>query len=245
MMEIGEKHQWLASEQFGSRKNKSAVEHALNKRLSFDIIHQQKLQAVYIANDAKSCYDRIILMVAYLTMRNFGIPATVAKSSISCILHMKHYIKTTYGISKKYYGGHHWDELPHGCGQGNGYGPALWACISSPLLFLMKNKEYGAYFHSSITDTSLHLAGIAFVDDTDLIEADSRYPRKQVLETAQASLDYWNAILQITGGALEPDKTFWCPIGLENDNTNLQVTVESRGVRRSIKNIMKASTSSP
>lgn len=91
-MEIGEEQGALANEQFGSRKAKSAIEHALNKHLCFDIVWQQKLQATYIANDAKSCCDRILLMVAYLTMQNFGIPNTVAQSSINCILHMKHYV---------------------------------------------------------------------------------------------------------------------------------------------------------
>lgn len=80
MMETGEKMGWLASEQFGIQKAKSAVEHALNKHLCFDLIRQQRLEAVYIANDAKSCYDRILLMVAYLTMRNYGIPTTVVSN---------------------------------------------------------------------------------------------------------------------------------------------------------------------
>jgi hypothetical protein len=100
-------------------------------------MRQSGTAAIYIANDAKSCYDRIILLVAYLTMRNFGIPATVAQSTIYTILNMKYYIRTSYGDSLVYYGGERWEEKPHGCGQGNGYGPALWAYISSPLLTIL------------------------------------------------------------------------------------------------------------
>ena len=66
MMEYAEERGLLAREQFGSRKNKSAIEHAINKRLTLDISRQHKLNCVYIANDAKSCYDRILLMVAYV-----------------------------------------------------------------------------------------------------------------------------------------------------------------------------------
>ena len=37
MMEYGESHHLLAKEQYGSRKNKSAIQHATNKRLVLDI----------------------------------------------------------------------------------------------------------------------------------------------------------------------------------------------------------------
>ena len=60
MMDHGEKFGFLAREQYGSRNSKSAIEHALNKRLTIDIARQTKTPAVYIANDAKSCYDRIL-----------------------------------------------------------------------------------------------------------------------------------------------------------------------------------------
>ena len=58
--------------------------------LVMDIISQSGTNAIFITNEAQSCYDRIILMVAYLNIRNFGIPArTLAKSAIS---YMKHFI---------------------------------------------------------------------------------------------------------------------------------------------------------
>lgn len=128
-MEYGEKYNLLALEQFGSRKNKATIGHATNKRFTLDLIRQSRQNAIYIANDAKSCYDRIILMVAYLTMRNFGIPTTAAKSTIDSILRMKHYVRTKYGDSTTQCGGEDLNVKPHGCGQGNGYGPAFWACI--------------------------------------------------------------------------------------------------------------------
>lgn len=106
-----------------------------------------------------------------------------------------------------------------GCGQGNGYGPALWACISSPLLQIMKQYNHGTRFRSCLTNQEVHLAGIAFVDDTDLFEADSYVPKKDVVTAGQEAINHWNSILRITGGALEPTKTFWCKIGCENDET--------------------------
>lgn len=160
LMEYGEKHGLLAKEQYGSRKAKSAIDHATNNRMAMDIIRQSKSNAIYIANDAKSCYDRIPLMVAYLIMRNFGIPVLVAQSTISTILNMKHFVRTKYGDSTTYYGGDKWPMKPHGCGQGNGYGPALLACISSPLLHIMRQQGYGTIVHWPISWGANSLIGI-------------------------------------------------------------------------------------
>lgn len=95
-MEYGEKYNMLAPEQFESRKAKSAIDHATNKRITLDILRQSGTNTIYIANDDKPCYDRIILMVAYLTMRNFGIPPLAAQSTIMTIMNMKHCIRTQY-----------------------------------------------------------------------------------------------------------------------------------------------------
>lgn len=170
MMEYGEKHNLLAPEQYGSRIAKSAIDHATNKRFTLDILRQSKTNAIYIANDAKSCYDRIILMVAYLTMRNFGIPSLAAQSTIATIMNMKHHVRTRYGDSKAFYGGDKWETKPHGCGQGNGYGPALWECISSPLLYVLRQEGFGTTLSQPIKGEIVHLSAFAFVDDTDIIQ---------------------------------------------------------------------------
>ena len=69
-----------------------------------NIIRLNKIPSIYCANDAKSCYDRILPMVAYLSMRKFGIPAPAAETSIKTIMEMEHPVRTVYGISKKTYG---------------------------------------------------------------------------------------------------------------------------------------------
>jgi hypothetical protein len=141
-------------------------------------------------------------------MRNFGIPALVAKSTISSIMDMQHKVRTSYGDSDAYYGGDKWEIKPHGCSQGNGYGPALWACISSPLLHILRNKGYGTKLHQPISHVSLHLAAFAFVDDTDIIQTESNFDTitesntdnaKQLFSTTQEALNSWSSLLQATG----------------------------------------------
>jgi len=106
-------------------------------------------------------------------MRTYGIPEKAAQCAITGLFEMEHHVRTVYGDSDDYYGGDKWAEEglhPHGNGQGNGDGPALWACISSPLLHIMRKMGYGVEFRSPITKKLLHFSAIGFVDDMDYIQ---------------------------------------------------------------------------
>jgi hypothetical protein len=74
MMSFAELCRALAAEQFGSRKNHQAILAALNKRLTNDLLRQLRLAGALCANDAKSCYDRIVHNIAILAIRRLGMP---------------------------------------------------------------------------------------------------------------------------------------------------------------------------
>ena len=74
MMYTAEDLQAIAPEQFGSRAGLTAIDHSLNKRLTYDIIRQKKRPSAVCLNDAKSCYDRIVHSVASLAMQRVGAP---------------------------------------------------------------------------------------------------------------------------------------------------------------------------
>ena len=171
------------------------------------------MNVIYIANDATSCYDRILLMVAYLTMRNYGIPQYAAQSSIETIFEMEHFIRTAYGDSEDYYGGAQWEVRPHRVGQGNGYAPAIWAGISSLLLKAMRDKGYGTRITSPISRVFLHMAGYSFVDGTDLIETSKPNETwEDLFQRTQQGLELWECLLRTTGGAIEPTQSHWVQI---------------------------------
>ena len=80
---------------------------------------------------------------AYCSMIKFGIPKEAARSMITTLAIMEHYIRTGKGDSVKSYGGKTWVRLPHGIGQGNGAGPAIWICVSTPLFKALREEGYG------------------------------------------------------------------------------------------------------
>jgi len=53
------------------------------------------------------------------------------------------------------------------------------------------------------------LAGLAFIDDTDLIVNDYRNTTAAVTGKMENSLTMWHGLLHATGGKLVPEKYFW------------------------------------
>jgi hypothetical protein len=223
-MAHAERHNNLAIEQYGSRKNLSAILHVVNKVLAFDLIRQYKTPAVLCSNDAKSCYDRIIHSVASLCFQHQGVPEAPLVCMLSTLQNMTHTIRTAYGDSTRSYGGRSWatpiqglawgdmDVGPmSGMGQGNGAAPASWAVISSPILEIMRKRGQCTDFKAFISGEELKIVGFAFVDDKDLLRASSvgRKTGGEVTQEMQQGLDLWEGLLKATGGALVPEKSYW------------------------------------
>ena len=205
----GEKTKKFAIEQAGCRNRMRANEQALNKALSADFARGFRCPMAIIANDAKGCFDRIVLFAAFLVLRWLGIPFTVVKAMLDSILNMSHTVKTVYGESEQTYGG----ELtyPNGFCQGNGMAGQGFTALSSPLLDICKEKGYGADFPELLSGEVHCIAGTMFVDDFDaMITPKAGEGNQQFVQRTQEYISLWNNLLRATGGALEPTKTHWC-----------------------------------
>ena len=137
---------------------------------------------------------------------------------------MKHYVRTVYGISKTYYGGEKWTlegNKPHGNGQGNGNGLALRAGISSPLLNILRELDYGIRFSSPISNEELRLSAFGFVDDMDFVQtARDGDSNLDVFQKTKKGVRLWEELLRVTGGVIETSdtKTDWVNIDFEWKN---------------------------
>jgi hypothetical protein len=200
----------LPKEQAGSRKFRRSVLSALEKVFCNDIIRQRRLAAIILSNDAKSCYDRIVLWLAALALRRVGLHIGPTLEMMFTLQHAVHTVNTAFGDSTDTYGG---SNLPphQGAGQGNGAGPTIWAVISAILLTIMRNLGFGLNAVSSLSAVALSLVGFAFVDDTDLVNvAPSVFTKgEDHLHHSQQCVDWWVSLLAATGGGLRVDKSFW------------------------------------
>ena len=206
-MKEAEKRGLLADKQYGSRKKRFAEKHALNKRLLLDVMRVSRTPGVLSANDAKSCYDRILHFATYVSLRRVGIPKAAVVSMIDTLRKMKHKVRTAFGDSEDTYGGDP-DDDPHGASQGNAAGPAIWALVSSPLLDILREQGYGAKFISPLRKEFINICGFAFVDDTDTIQtAEYGTDTVELVRLAQEELDLWETLIRSTGGAIVGEKS--------------------------------------
>jgi len=137
VMKTAEASGLLAPEQYGSRKRKAAGTQCLNKWLFYDLYRSLRALTALCSNDAKSCYDRIVLIIAALCLCRLGATKEAAKSMISTLVNLRHHVRMAFGDSTHNQGQINWDLPTAGIGQGNGARPQIWAAVSSPLFEIM------------------------------------------------------------------------------------------------------------
>ena len=123
------------------------------------------------SNDAKSCYDRIVHLVASLAMQRVGAPVEPIVCMFTTIQNLQHRIRTVYGDSEIGFSGELYAVLFQGVGQGNGAGPQIWAVVSTPIFNMLQSMGFGAFFKATISGEELQFGGFAIVDDADLVES--------------------------------------------------------------------------
>ena len=120
-------HGLIATEQY-SRPQRSAIDHALNRVLTFDHFRYQRKPFCLTSCDLKGCYDRILHIVAYLALRRVGVRRPKLLAMFETIQTMIHKIRTAFKDSKKSCGGDNmgdWENYTQGVLQGNTCGPQI------------------------------------------------------------------------------------------------------------------------
>ena len=144
-------------------------------------------------------------------MQRNGVSEAPVVCMFTTIQNLSHYIRTIFGDFKLNFGGDMWTVPLQGVGQGNGAGPQIWAIISTPVLNMMREEGFDAFFKASISGDELGFVGYAFVDDTDLCETagTGHATGPAVALQMQRSLDHWEGGFRATGGAIAPEKSHW------------------------------------
>ena len=174
----------IANEQC-SRPGRKSIDHALNRRLIFDISRYQKQSIAMTSCDLKSCYDRIAHTPAMLALLGFGIPKEPLLSLFHSIQYMKYYTRTVFGISEDSFGGldERYTSRPQRFGQGNGAAPQGWSGISSKMFNVMHLRGMTTTFYTPVSILGLELSGLAYVDDADMFaDADGENNPQKTLE---------------------------------------------------------------
>ena len=123
---------------------------------------------------------------------------------------MVHRIQTGFGDATETYGGDDiidWEFTPQGVLQGNASGPTIWSVLSLVIFEILHDKGFGVEFCSTISRELFLLVDFLYVDDCDLIQ--SAEDPLTVARSMQRVILQWRDLMEVIGGALASDKTYW------------------------------------
>jgi hypothetical protein len=220
-MAYGEEHHLLADGQCGSRKNHQAIDLALSKRLVWDLLILQRRSAGWISNDAKSCFDRVVHWVAVVAMMRLAITWNALRMMFDTLATSTHRVRTGFGDSEASFRPP--SLVPfQGCGQGNGAGPPIWVSVSSIIIQMMVALGFGFECLTAIDSKLVTAQCFCFVDDTDVIEAGDSVDQsgEDICSSVQKAASMWAGGISATGGAINPEKSFWWLLDFVWDSRN-------------------------
>ncbi len=195
----------LMPEEILGEKNCLADDCTLAKELFYNIVRQTCLPAAITAVDADNCYDHIAHPIASFVFQALGLPKEAGVSMCSMIQNMKFSLRTGFGDSTDVVGATG-DIKTQGMCQGNGAAGTSWMVTSVTMINAHKKKGHSVRLITPITKKKLHLAGLLFVDDTDLKHLNTTKTKTttEALAALQGAVMNWGQLLIASGGALKP-----------------------------------------
>ena len=218
MLDQARKYNMMPEEIF-SERGKMPDDGGMSKILFYDIVRQLKRPAGLASVDAANCYDRVAHAIASMVFQAFGTPVSACESMLTAIQEMRFFLRTAFGDSDSAVGAKIHLKT-QGLMQGNGAAPAGWAVVSIAIIKAHKEEGHGATFLCPISDYKHDVAGILYVDDTDLIHLN--LSEDESVDAAHAALQRavysWSDLLIASGGSLKPEKCFFYLISFKWDN---------------------------
>ena len=194
---------------FGGRPGREAQSLTFLEELKYDLSILTRRTLFHFDNDAASCYDRIIISLASLLNRKYGMHRRVTAVHAKTLEEARFHLRTPSGISTESYT--HSLQFPiYGSGQGSGNSPAIWLFISSTICDIHQSISYGASFTNPEGSETVRISMVGFVDDCTCTYNDFQPQHelnyKSMTRRMQSDAQAWNDLLWCTGGKLELNK---------------------------------------
>lgn len=199
----------IAKEQFAT-KGSASIDQIITNRCYIDHNHSQKKSFALISVDLEGCYDIILHLAAALALLSIGIPHARIHSMFESIQKMIHRIRTAFGDSDIMYRGEDigdWVNKPQGVLQGNTAGSDIWSALSSVKFKLLHSRGFAENIVTAVSKQVLTLVGFVYVDDCGLIQSVNN--PINVLAYMQSLINSWGSLMEVTGGAVRADKSWW------------------------------------
>ena len=222
IMKRAEEKNKITDDQYGGRAARQAQSAVLNKLLYYDLGRQTLIESQYDDDDLKANYDReLVRLVAAEARIKHGLDKDNANLMINFVESQKFFLKTGYGISKKYY--KYEDQKPiYGLGQGIAWSGPGWLLSSDTITRCKLKNGLGLKFKGPISNIEVHKMHDMFVDDTSC-GCNCAHGGKTIMEQAQENLQRHVDYVRVTGGCFALDKCSFYHVKYKFKNGHPQV----------------------
>ena len=216
----------LSDEQWGGRKDRSSIDAAMLKLLTFECSRTMKSTIAGCYYDNTACFDRMYPEISNLIAQRYGVDKNLLRARAIVIARMRRHVKTALGTSTNTYQEEDGDHKLNGEIQGKGDVPSLWGIQSDTLLKAHKDLCTGLQLPDCTGLHEISMNNVAFVDDTDgWASADYGCDdaRGQAISRLQRGAQVWNDLTNLSGGSIAFHKCKWQMIAWELVRGELQM----------------------
>ena len=199
-------------EQHGFRPNRSSIDAAMLKLLTFDSARTQRCTVGMIQHDMTAHFDRMYPEMTNIYASRYGVDTSILLSISKTIASLSRNVETAMGVSSGCY--RQLNNAPRlgGMVQGKADVPQLSTQQSDAMLKAHKALSRGLCIYSPSMTRSIRHHSIAFADDTDGHVSTPTGPATSIMDTVsllQHSAQTWSTLVNICGGLVALHKCNW------------------------------------
>ena len=213
-----ENNRKLGESQWGGRAGRSTIDVLIMKMMKYDTSARARIMLALLENDAKACYDRMVVNLASAISQAYGVPHSACKAISDTLTNMMYHVKTSAGVSEGAYS-HSLETPVHGIGQGAGWSGPVWTFHTDTMVKLMDKQANGFTFDGPRSNMKRSGTMEGFVDDMNAAvnSWDETINQDQLLDKLQHDTQKWTDFIHATGGKLELTKTYYQLYGWNHD----------------------------
>ncbi|KAL7544883.1 hypothetical protein ACHAWF_012867 [Thalassiosira exigua] len=201
-----------SDEQWGFRRDRTALDAALIKLLTYEVSRAAVLTIGDTQYDNSQCFDRIWPELSNIGLSRMNVQDELLVSRAKAIALMVRRFQTALGISKGSYKQEKGEPRIGGEIQGKGDVPPCYVILGDTILKAHSTMVKGLEIPSPDGSRAMKRHNVSYADDNNgHVSADfhSLEPVKEVAYLLQESAQAWNDLTALTGGLIALHKCSW------------------------------------
>jgi len=194
----------LIPEQGGGCKGHSAIDQATQHIIEAELHHLTQKSAINLFLDTRHCFNLMVEACHNLACRHHGAADDYLPLHVQTHQLMKYYVRHQLGVSKDYntFAQNPW----HGLGQGVANAAICFIILLDTLIDAYHSMIQPRIIHDLTLTLTITNSIKAFIDNIKLSVAESIDSLLALYACASQQIQWWNQLLEATGGALNPSK---------------------------------------